>query len=94
MDLTLRDARGAGGVPGGAPADSLLKRDFMASMDKDIYDKKGGETVSKSDYRPLVDEKDSTKNGMFSQPKSSSELSKNYQPCFLRYSVFVYPLVW
>ncbi|XP_008332922.1 microtubule-associated protein tau isoform X4 [Cynoglossus semilaevis] len=73
MDLTLRDARGAGGVPGGAPADSLLKRDFMASMDKDIYDKKGGETVSKSDYRPLVDEKDSTKNvpGMMSSVMSS-----------------------
>lgn len=64
MDLTLRDALGGGGggVPGGNPADALLKRDFVASLEKDSYDDKVGETISKSDYRPLLDGKD-TKSG-------------------------------
>ncbi|KAM7401322.1 hypothetical protein PAMA_005491 [Pampus argenteus] len=60
MDLTLRDALGGGrgGVPAGAPAEALLKRDFVATLEKESYDDKVGETVSKSDYRPLVDGKD------------------------------------
>ncbi|XP_075996315.1 uncharacterized protein LOC142990414 [Genypterus blacodes] len=60
MDLSLRDALcGAGaGVPGGAPADALLKRDFVATLEKESYDDKVGETVSQSDYRPLLDGKD------------------------------------
>lgn len=64
MDLSLRDALGGGGggVPGGAPAEALLKRDFVATLEKDSYDDKVGETVSKSDYRPLLDGKD-TKGG-------------------------------
>lgn len=65
MDLSLRDALGGGrggGVPGGAPAEALLKRDFVATLEKDSYDDKVGETVSKSDYRPLLDGKD-TKSG-------------------------------
>uniref|UniRef100_A0A3B5ALJ4 Microtubule-associated protein n=1 Tax=Stegastes partitus TaxID=144197 RepID=A0A3B5ALJ4_9TELE len=64
MDLSLRDALGGGGggVPGGAPAEALLKRDFVASLEKEGYDDKVGETVSKSDYRPLLDGKD-TKSG-------------------------------
>lgn len=64
MDLTLRDALGGGGggVPGGNPADALLKRDFVATLEKDSYDDKVGETISKSDYRPLLDGKD-TKSG-------------------------------
>ncbi|XP_068455087.1 microtubule-associated protein 4-like isoform X2 [Clinocottus analis] len=64
MDLSLRDALGGGGggVPGGAPAEALLKRDFVASLEKESYDDKVGETVSKSDYRPLLDGKD-TKSG-------------------------------
>lgn len=62
MDLSLRDALGGGGVPGGAPADSLVKRDFMSSLEKEGYDDKVGESVSKSDYRPLLDGKD-TKSG-------------------------------
>ncbi|XP_018533906.1 microtubule-associated protein 4 isoform X2 [Lates calcarifer] len=64
MDLSLRDALGGGGggVPGGAPAETLLKRDFMASLEKEKYEDKVGETVSKSDYRPLLDGKD-TKSG-------------------------------
>lgn len=64
MDLSLRDALGGGGggVPGGAPADALLKRDFVATLEKDSYDDKVGETMSKSDYRPLLDGKD-TKSG-------------------------------
>ncbi|XP_068604921.1 microtubule-associated protein tau-like [Brachionichthys hirsutus] len=64
MDLSLRDALGVGaggvpaGVPAGAPADALLKRDFVATLEKESYDDKVGETVSKSDYRPLLDGKD------------------------------------
>ncbi|KAM3604023.1 uncharacterized protein V6R79_005405 [Siganus canaliculatus] len=64
MDLSLRDALGGGGggVPGGAPAEALLKRDFVATLEKESYDDKVGESVSKSDYRPLLDGKD-TKSG-------------------------------
>eukprot|EP00066_Takifugu_rubripes_P025421 XP_011614687.1 PREDICTED: microtubule-associated protein 4-like [Takifugu rubripes] len=58
MDLSLRDALGGGGVPSGAPAEALLKRDFVATLEKEAYDDKVGETVSKSDYRPLLDGKD------------------------------------
>lgn len=58
MDLSLRDALGGGGVPSGTPAEALLKRDFVASLEKEAYDDKVGETVSKSDYRPLLDGKD------------------------------------
>ncbi|XP_017276321.1 microtubule-associated protein 4 isoform X6 [Kryptolebias marmoratus] len=60
MDLSLRDALGGGG--GGAPAEALLKRDFVASLEKESYDDKVGESVSKTDYRPLLDGKD-TKSG-------------------------------
>ncbi|XP_022603804.1 microtubule-associated protein 4-like [Seriola dumerili] len=64
MDLSLRDALGGGGggVPGGAPAEALLKKDLISSLEKESYDDKVGETVSKSDYRPLLDGKD-TKSG-------------------------------
>lgn len=66
MDLSFRDALGGGGggggVPGGNSADALLKRDFVATLDKDSYDDKVGESISKSDYRPLLDGKD-TKSG-------------------------------
>ncbi|XP_055007994.1 microtubule-associated protein 4-like [Boleophthalmus pectinirostris] len=60
MDLSLRDALGGGGggVPGGAPAEALLKRDFMSTLEKEPYDDKVGESVAKSDYRPLLDGKD------------------------------------
>ncbi|TKS80318.1 Microtubule-associated protein 4 [Collichthys lucidus] len=74
MDLSLRDALGGGGggVPGGAPAEPLLKRDFVATLEKESYDDKVGETVSKSDYRPLVDGKDSKSGpGMMSSMMSS-----------------------
>lgn len=60
MDLSLRDALGGGG--GGAPAEALLKRDFVATLEKESYDDKVGESVTKSDYRPLLDGKD-TKSG-------------------------------
>ncbi|KAF7222849.1 microtubule-associated protein 4 isoform X2 [Nothobranchius furzeri] len=60
MDLSLRDALGGDG--GGAPAEALLKRDFVASLEKESYDDKVGETVTKADYRPLLDGKD-TKSG-------------------------------
>ncbi|XP_034411211.1 microtubule-associated protein 4 [Cyclopterus lumpus] len=74
MDLSLRDALGGGGggVPGGAPAEALLKRDFVASLEKESYDDKVGETVSKSDYRPLLDGKDAKSGpGMMSSMMSS-----------------------
>ncbi|KAF7644630.1 hypothetical protein LDENG_00218620 [Lucifuga dentata] len=60
MDLRLQDALGGGGgrVPAGAPGEGLLQRDFVAALDKDSYDDKVGETVTKSDYRPLLDGKD------------------------------------
>lgn len=60
MDLSLRDALGGGGVgvPGGAPAEALMKRDFMSALEKESYDDKVGETMTKSDYRPLLDGKD------------------------------------
>ncbi|XP_071348044.1 microtubule-associated protein tau-like isoform X7 [Trachinotus anak] len=72
MDLSLRDALGGGGVPGGAPAEALLKRDFMSTLEKESYDDKVGETVSKSDYRPLLDGKDTKSGpGMMSSMMSS-----------------------
>ncbi|XP_077392843.1 uncharacterized protein LOC144030407 isoform X5 [Festucalex cinctus] len=60
MDLSLRDALGGGGggVPGGPPAEALMKRDFMSALEKESYDDKVGETMTKSDYRPLLDGKD------------------------------------
>ncbi|XP_067329954.1 microtubule-associated protein 4 isoform X3 [Channa argus] len=60
MDLSLRDALGGGGggVPGGAPAEAMLKKDFVATLEKESYHDKVGETVSKTDYRPLLDGKD------------------------------------
>ncbi|KAM8850372.1 uncharacterized protein AB9W97_021578 isoform 5-T5 [Spinachia spinachia] len=75
MDLSLRDALGGGGggAPAGAPAEALLKRDFVASLAKESYDDKVGETVSKSDYRPLLDGKDSKSSpGVMSSMMSSS----------------------
>ncbi|XP_074543992.1 uncharacterized protein LOC141803859 isoform X2 [Halichoeres trimaculatus] len=74
MDLSLRDALGGGGhgVPAGAPGDALLKRDFVASLEKESYDDKVGENVSKSDYRPLLDGKDmKSGQGMMSSMMSS-----------------------
>lgn len=80
MDLSLRDALGGGGggVPGGAPAEALLKRDFVATLEKESYDDKVGESVSKSDYRPLLDGKD---------PKSGECLCKNVR------GQFVFPML-
>ncbi|XP_062338221.1 microtubule-associated protein 4 isoform X7 [Osmerus eperlanus] len=57
MDLSLHDALRDGGSQ--SAADGLLKRDFMSSLEKESYDDKVGETVAKTDYRPLVDGKDS-----------------------------------
>ncbi|XP_076600827.1 uncharacterized protein LOC143329053 isoform X7 [Chaetodon auriga] len=82
MDLSLRDALGGGG--GGAPAEALLKRDFVATLEKESYDDKVGETVSKSDYRPLLDGKD-TKSGpgmMSSMMSSGGHQDSAGQPAF------------
>lgn len=59
MDLSLRDALGGDGVPVGAHAEALLKRDLG-------YNNKVGETVSKSDNQPSLDGKD-TSSGELSQ---------------------------
>ncbi|XP_059419717.1 microtubule-associated protein 4 isoform X5 [Carassius carassius] len=53
MDFSLRDAF-TDGAPK-ATQDSLLKRDFVAELEAQTYDDKVGETVGKSDYRPLLD---------------------------------------
>ncbi|XP_026140707.1 microtubule-associated protein 4-like isoform X5 [Carassius auratus] len=53
MDFSLRDAF-TDGAPK-ATQDSLLKRDFMAELEAQTYDDKVGETVGKSEYRPLLD---------------------------------------
>ncbi|XP_034052129.1 microtubule-associated protein 4 isoform X6 [Gymnodraco acuticeps] len=86
MDLSLRDALGGGGggVPGGAPAEALMKRDFVASLEKESYDDKVGETVSKSDYRPLLDGKDtkSAPGMMSSMMSSGGRQDPQGQPAF------------
>ncbi|XP_034039011.1 microtubule-associated protein 4-like isoform X2 [Thalassophryne amazonica] len=88
MDLSLRDALGSGGMPGGAPGDGLLKRDFVASLEKESYDDKVGETVTKSEYRPLLDGKDTKSGpGMMSSggrqdPPGQPAFSSDYQSGF------------
>lgn len=78
MDLSLRDALGGGGgVPSGTPAEALLKRDFVASLEKEAYEDKVGETVSKSDYRPLLDGKD-PKSGEWPPAQARLENSLGY----------------
>ncbi|XP_055722755.1 microtubule-associated protein 4-like isoform X5 [Salvelinus fontinalis] len=56
MDLSLHDAF-TDKAPKSGP-DSLARRDFMASLEKETFDDKVGETVGKTDYRPLLDGKD------------------------------------
>uniref|UniRef100_A0A3P9K7B2 Microtubule-associated protein n=1 Tax=Oryzias latipes TaxID=8090 RepID=A0A3P9K7B2_ORYLA len=81
MDLSLRDALGGGG--GGAPAEALLKRDFVASLEKESFDDKVGEKVSKSDYRPLLDGKDTKSGpGMMSSMMSSGRQDPPGQPAY------------
>ncbi|KAK2821897.1 hypothetical protein Q5P01_021962 [Channa striata] len=76
MDLSLRDAQGGGGVPGGTPSEGLLKRDFMATLEKESYHDKVGET----DCRPLLDGKDIKSGpGMMS---SSGHIDPPGQPAF------------
>ncbi|XP_064848931.1 microtubule-associated protein 4-like isoform X5 [Oncorhynchus masou masou] len=56
MDLSLHDAL-TDGAPQSGP-DNPVRRDFMASLEKETFDDKVGETVEKTDYRPLLDGKD------------------------------------
>uniref|UniRef100_A0A4W5Q3J5 Microtubule-associated protein n=1 Tax=Hucho hucho TaxID=62062 RepID=A0A4W5Q3J5_9TELE len=56
MDLSLHDAL-TDGAPQSGP-DNPVRRDFMASLEKETFDDKVGETVGKTDYRPLLDGKD------------------------------------
>nr|XP_055059839.1 mucin-2 [Misgurnus anguillicaudatus] len=63
MDFSLRDA-----FTGGAPKttqESLLKRDFMAELEAQTFDDKVGETVGKTEYRPLVDGMEGKREGRF-----------------------------
>ncbi|CAL8278038.1 unnamed protein product [Lota lota] len=79
MDLSLRDALGGVGggrgglAPGAGGGDGVMKMDFMSSLEKESYDDKVGETMAKSDYRPLLDGKDGAKSspGMMSSMMSS-----------------------
>ncbi|XP_050984875.1 microtubule-associated protein 4 isoform X4 [Labeo rohita] len=61
MDFSLRDAF-TDGAPK-ATQDSLLKRDFVAGLEAQTYDDKVGETVGKTEYRPLLDGMDGKKEG-------------------------------
>ncbi len=62
MDFSLRDAF-TDGAPK-ATQDSRLKRDFVAGLEAQTYDDKVGETVGKTDYRPLLDGMDGKREGM------------------------------
>ncbi|XP_056600152.1 microtubule-associated protein 4 isoform X3 [Triplophysa dalaica] len=53
MDFSLRDAFTEGAAK--AAQDSLLKRDFVAGLEAQTFDDKVGETVGKTEYRPLLD---------------------------------------
>ncbi|XP_053738458.1 microtubule-associated protein 4-like isoform X1 [Synchiropus splendidus] len=85
MDFSLRDALGGGGggIQGGAPPEALLKRDFVDALSKESYDDKVGETVTKSDYRPLLDGKDNKSGpGMMSSMFSGGRQDPPVQPMF------------
>ncbi|KAI1902143.1 hypothetical protein AGOR_G00041670 [Albula goreensis] len=53
MDLSLTDAL-TDGVPQSGP-ENLVQRDFVAALEAETFDDKVGETVGKTDYRPLLD---------------------------------------
>ncbi|XP_073704407.1 uncharacterized protein map4l isoform X5 [Garra rufa] len=61
MDFSLRDAF-TDGAPK-ATQDSRLKRDFVAGLEAQTYDDKVGETVGKTEYRPLLDGMDGKREG-------------------------------
>lgn len=62
MDFSLRDAFTEGAAK--AAQDSLLKRDFVAGLEAQTFDDKVGETVGKTEYRPLLDGIDGKREGM------------------------------
>lgn len=62
MDFSLRDAFTDGASK--STQDSLLKRDFMAGLEAQTFDDKVGETVGKTEYRPLLDGMDGKREGM------------------------------
>ncbi|XP_051774410.1 microtubule-associated protein tau isoform X8 [Ctenopharyngodon idella] len=61
MDFSLRDAFTDGASK--STQDSLLKRDFMAGLEAQTFDDKVGETVGKTEYRPLLDGMDGKREG-------------------------------
>ncbi|XP_051985375.1 microtubule-associated protein 4 isoform X2 [Xyrauchen texanus] len=61
MDFSLRDAF-TDGAPK-ATQESLLKRDFVAGLEAQSFDDKVGETVGKTEYRPLLDGMDGKREG-------------------------------
>nr|XP_005171300.1 microtubule-associated protein 4 isoform X2 [Danio rerio] len=61
MDFSLRDAF-TDGAPKAAQ-DGLMKRDFVAGLEAQSFDDKVGETVGKTDYRPLLDGMDGKREG-------------------------------
>lgn len=70
MDFSLRDAFTDGASK--ATQDSLLKRDFVAGLEAQTFDDKVGETVGKTDYRPLLDGMDGKREGMSLRTRQSS----------------------
>lgn len=62
MDFSLREAFTDGASK--ATQDSLLKRDFVAGLEAQTFDDKVGETVGKTEYRPLLDGMDGKREGM------------------------------
>lgn len=65
MDFSLRDAFSDGAPK--AAQESLLKRDFVAGLEAQTFDDKVGETVGKTEYRPLLDGIDGKREGMSCQ---------------------------
>ncbi|XP_067219900.1 microtubule-associated protein 4 isoform X9 [Chanodichthys erythropterus] len=61
MDFSLREAFTDGASK--ATQDSLLKRDFVAGLEAQTFDDKVGETVGKTEYRPLLDGMDGKREG-------------------------------
>lgn len=64
-DLSLGDAL-TDSVPAPGP-EGLVERDFVAQLEAETFDDQVGETVGKTDYIPLVDDKDGKQKGKISQ---------------------------
>ncbi|MBN3287817.1 MAP4 protein, partial [Polyodon spathula] len=59
LDLSLSDALGDSPPPG--VEEPVVQTDFIASLEAEKFDDVVGETVGKSDYRPLLDNDEEVK---------------------------------